>query len=126
MPQEMMNIIWSVVGIVLTGLASWLVARLTMWINSKAKDKKSAELLTKVVNIVGDAVKQICQQFVDTLKKEGKFTAEAAAEAKTRAITLIKTQLTAELTEFIASNFGDVETYLANQVEVVLYNLKNK
>ena len=126
MPQELMNIIWSVVGIVLTGLASWLVARLTMWINSKAKDKKSAELLTKVVNIISDAVKQICQQFVDTLKKEGKFTAEAAEEAKNRALAIIKTQLTAELTEFITSNFGDIETYLKNQIEVVLYNLKNK
>lgn len=126
MPQEMMNIIWSVVGIVLTGLASWLVARVTMWINSKVKDKKAAELLTKVVNIISNAVKQIYQQFVESLKKEGKFTAEAAEEAKNKAIALIKAQLTAELSEFITSTFGDIDTYITNQIEVALYNLKNK
>ena len=37
MPAELTNIIFSVIGIVLTGLASWGTAVLIKWLNSKIK-----------------------------------------------------------------------------------------
>lgn len=124
MSQEILNILLSALGIIVTGLASFVVAKLTQWINSKIKDKKTADLANGVITIVTDAVKTVYQEFVEALKKEGKFDAEAQKAAKDKALAIIKAGLTAELNEFIASTFGDIDAYLANQIEVILYNLK--
>lgn len=125
MPTEIMNIIWSAVGIILTGLASWGVAALTKWLNSKISDKDVAAKITKILNIIADAVKQIYQEFVEVLKNEGKFDEAAQKQAKEKALAIIKGQLTEDLKTYITSTFGDVETYISNQIEVALYNLKN-
>lgn len=124
MSQEILNILLSALGIIVTGLASFVVAKLTQWINSKIKDKKTAALANGVITIITDAVKTVYQEFVEALKKEGKFDAEAQKAAKDKALAIIKAGLTAELNEFIASTFGDIDAYLANQIEVILYNLK--
>lgn len=126
MPQEVLNIILSAVSIIVLGLASWGVTVLTSFINSKMKDKKMAALLTKALNIVSDAVKKIFQEFVETLKKEGKFDKEAQQKAKEAATKIINSELTPELVEFIQSNFGDVKEWISNQIEVAIFNFKNK
>ena len=126
MPQEVLNIILSAVSIIVLGLASWGVTVLTSFINSKMKDKKMAALLTKALNIVSDAVKKIFQEFVEALKKEGKFDKEAQQKAKEAATKIINSELTPELVEFIQSNFGDVKEWISNQIEVAIFNFKNK
>ena len=125
MSTEVMNILLSVVSVVLTALASWGVAVLTNWLNTKIKDKNMAAMITQCLNIVADAVKQIYQEFVEALKKEGKFDAVAQEEAKKRASAVVKNQLTPELMDFVKANYGDVEAWIKNQIEVALYNLKN-
>lgn len=124
MSQEILNILLSALGIIVTGLASFVVAKVTQWINSKIKDKKAAELANGVLTVITNAVKTVYQEFVEALKKEGKFDAEAQKAAKDKALAIIKAGLTAEFTEFISSTFGDIDAYLANQIEVILYNLK--
>ena len=125
MPAELSNIIWTAVGIIVSAAVTWLVGMATVYINRKIKDKKAADFLAKILNIIGDAVKQIFQEFVEVLKKEGKFDEAKQKEAKERALKIIKTQLTPELIEFIKENFGDVEEWLKNQIEVAIYNFKN-
>lgn len=125
MPQEILNILLSALGIVVTGLVSWGVVVLTNWLNTKIKDKNLAMFLTKVTTIVTDAVKTVYQEFVEALKKDGKFDAEAQAKAKDKALAIIKQQLTDELKSYIETNFGDVEKWLGEKIEAVLYTLKN-
>lgn len=125
MPAELSNIIWTVVGIIVSAAVTWLVGMATVYINRKIKDKKSANFLTKILSIIGDAVKQIFQEFVEVLKKEGRFDEAKQKEAKERALKIIKSQLTPELIEFLKENFGDVEEWLKNQIEVAIYNFKN-
>lgn len=125
MPAELSNIIWTAVGIIVSAAVTWLVGMATVYINRKIKDRKTADFLTKILTIIGDAVKQIFQEFVEVLKKEGKFDEAKQKEAKERALKIIKSQLTPELIEFIKENFGDVEEWLKNQIEVAIYNFKN-
>ncbi len=125
MPQEILNILLSALGVIVTGLVSWGVVVLTNWLNTKIKDKNLAMLLTKATTIVSDAVKTVYQEFVEALKKDGKFDAEAQAQAKEKALAIIKGQLTDEIKTFIESNFGDVQNWLAEKIEAVLYTLKN-
>ena len=125
MSQEILNIILSALGVVVMGLASWGVAVLTNWLNTKIKDKNLAMFLTKITTIITDAVKAIYQDFVEVLKKQGKFDAEAQKVAKEKALDIIKGQLTEEMKEYITSNFGDIEKWISDKIEAVLYTLKN-
>jgi len=125
MPQEVLNILLSALGVVVTGLASWGVAMLQKWINSKIKDQKAAEFINRIMKIITDAVMQIYQQFVEVLKNEGKFDLEQQKLAKDKALEIINYQLTPELKEFIMNNYGDITSWLSNQIEAVIYNLKN-
>jgi len=126
MPREVLNIILAAVSIIVTGLASWGVATFTTWINSKLKDKKMANLLATALSIVADAVKRIFQEFVEALKKEGAFNEAAQKEAKEAAIKEIRSRLTPELVEFIQANFGDIQVWISEQIEVAIYNLKSQ
>lgn len=126
MPTEAWNIIWSVVGIVATGLVSWATTALVAWLNTKIKNEKAAKWAADLTSIVSNAVLSVTQTFVDTMKKEGKFDEAAAKEAKDKALAIITGQLTPELKDYITANFGDMTEYLSNLVEATVQSLKCK
>lgn len=126
MPTEAWNIIWSVVGIVATGLVSWATTALVAWLNTKIKNEKAAKWASDLTSIVSNAVLSVTQTFVDTMKKAGKFDEAAAKEAKDKALSIITSQLTPELKDYITSNFGDMTEYLGNLVEAMVQSLKCK
>ena len=126
MPEQLEEIIWTVVGIVATGLASYLVAVITNFINTKITDKKMQAVATNLTNIVLDSVKLVYQTSVETLKKEGLFNADAQLKAKEQALDIIKSKLTPELESYILTQGPDIKDYLSDKIEATLYNLKNK
>ena len=92
--------------------------------NSKIKDQKLAQHLTRITQIVTDAVMNVFQSFVETLKANGRFDEKAQEEAKDRALDIIQNQLTPELVDYIKENYGDVQEWLSNKIESVIYTLK--
>lgn len=120
------EILWGILGAVGTALATWLTTRVTSWLNTKIKDKKMAMHTTKLFDIIKNAVQSVFQSFVDTLKKNNKFDADAQEEAKEKAYKIIINELTPELKDYITNNFGDIKAYLMNQIESMIYRLKNK
>lgn len=124
MNQEILGIVISGLSIIVTGLCSWAVTTIVSWLNNKIKDEKLVSFLTRITNIVTDAVMAIYQEFVEVLKKEGKFDEAAQKEAKERAIAIINSQLTTEMKEYIETNFGEIESWLSEKIEAVIYGLK--
>lgn len=122
--EQLWTILWSALGIIITGLISWATTVVVNWLNTKIKDKKMAQHATALFEIVMNSVKTISQTYVETVKKEGKFTKENQEKAFQMAIDLIKGQLTPELIKYITENFGDVEVYLRTQIESTIFNLK--
>ena len=118
-------IFWSIIGTIGMGLATWLTTFIVGLLNQKIKDKKLARWSSDLLQIIMSAVQTVFQSFVDTLKKEGKFTPEAQAEAKEKAYQIIVSQLTPELKNYITENFGEMKEYLMNQIEAMIYQLKN-
>ena len=118
-------ILWSIIGTIGTGLATWLTALLVDFLNQKIKDKKIARWSTDLFQIVMSAVQTVFQEFVDTMKKNGKFDEAAQKEAKEKAYNIIINQLTPELQNYIKENFGDMKDYIMNQIEAMVYQLKN-
>ena len=126
MPQEVLNIIIAAVSVIVTGLASWGVATFTSWISSKMKDKKLAQMLSDIFGIVTDVVMEIFQTYVEALKKEGKFDAAAQQMAKDKAMDKIMARLSDTMKNYIAEHYGDIKAWISEQIEVAIYQLKNK
>ena len=119
-------ILLSIISIVLTALVSWGAERLIALINSKLANSKYAKYLTSSVDVVTRAVKTTYQTYVETLKDKNMFTADAQKEALSKAGEMALAQLTDDSKKWIQTNFGDVKTWIANTIESVIYDLKNK
>lgn len=119
------EILFSVVGVILTALASWAVAKLTALIDSKVKDGKAKGFLNTALSIITDVVKQTYQTCVESLKAEGKFDASAQKAALEKAVNTIKGLLSEKVQSYIAENYGDAEKWITTQVESAIYSLKN-
>lgn len=124
MLEQFWPIFWSIIGVIGSGLATWLTTYLVGLLNQKIKDKKLARWSSELLQIIMSAVQTVFQSFVDTMKKSGKWDEEAAIEAKNRAYSIIVSQLTPELKTYITDNFGDMKEYLMNQIEAIIYQLK--
>lgn len=122
--EQFYAILWTAVGILITGLASWLSVVLTNFLNSKIKDKKIAKITTELTNIVFNSVTYVTQTYVDTLKKNGKFDANAHIEAFNTCKKLVMTQLSEEIKEYITNTYGDLEAYITSLIESQIYMLK--
>lgn len=126
MSEELLNTVLAALGIIITALASWAGEAIVSLLKQKVRDRKLQSLLEKVTMVVTDSVQAVYQEFVEALKKEGKFDKEAQAEVKEKAIEIINAQLTIAMREFIAENFGDIELWINQKIESVIYELKAK
>ena len=123
--EQFWEIFWSAIGIIVTGLVSWGVATLVAWLNSKIKDKKIAGYATAITNIIGTAVKDVFQTYVDGLKKKNAFTTDCQKEALAMAVSKAKQCLNGELMGYIQANYGDAEQYIVSLIESTIYSLKS-
>lgn len=119
------DIVISAVSIIVTGLVSWGVAKLIELINSKIGDANAKAMLTSAVTTVTDVVKQVFQTYVEALKGQNAFTAEAQKNALADALETIKSILPEKVKEYLTENYGNIDTWLTNQIEAAIYNLKN-
>lgn len=120
------QILLSVLGTILTALATWGVERLIAWLNTKIKNNKALKLLTDAIGIVQAAVKATYQTYVEELKDKNAFTAEAQKTALNAAIKTATDTLSDEAKNYITTNFGDLTGWIVLQIESTLYDLKNK
>lgn len=125
MPQEIQNILLSALGVIITGLATWLSTYIVKLLNEKIKDKQFARWLSQIIEIITNAVKCTYQTYVEALKDKNMFTKEAQEEALKRTLQSVKSQLSQESIKFIEDNFGDVEKWLIEKIESIIYSLKN-
>lgn len=120
------DILFSVLGIILTGLASWGTSVLIKWLNSKIKNKELAAFATTIVTVINNAVKATYQTYVESIKGTDLWTKEAQEHALQMALETAKSELTTEAISYIEEQHGDVEKYLVTLIESSLYDLKNQ
>ena len=125
MPTEVMNIIFSALGVIITGLATWATSVAVNWLNSKIKNKELAALAETILIVVRDAVKATYQTYVESIKGTDMWTEEAQKKALQEALTMAKDSLTVEALKFIEERHGDIDTYLISLIHSVLYDLKS-
>ena len=120
------DILFSVLGIILTGLASWGTSVLIKWLNSKIKNKELAAFATTIVTVINNAVKATYQTYVESIKGTDLWTKEAQEHALQMALETAKSELTTEAIAYIEEQHGDIEKYLVTLIESSLYDLKNQ
>lgn len=123
--MSIQEIIFTALGMIITGLASWATSALIQWLNSKIKNKELAMLAETILLITNNAVKATYQSYVEGLKGTDAWTKEAQEKALLMALDTIKNELTVEAIDFIKERHGDLDTYLKILIESVLYDLKN-
>ena len=124
--EQFWTIVWSAVGVIVMGLATWLTTMVTSWLSTKIKDKKAAKFATDLWNIVMNATQDVMQTFVSTMKKAGKWNEEVAKEALEQAKDKVLKSMSAELFSYINENYGDVVAYVLMQIEACVYQLKKQ
>ena len=125
MNQILLNILPTVVTAIILPLISFLGFKLTQFLNSKIKDEKARNLLNKANDIVLNAVRSVFQTYVESLKNSGSFNEDAQKIAFSKAKSIITSELTEELKTFLIQNYGDLTSWITNQIEANIYKLKN-
>ena len=119
------EILFSVLGIVITALASWGTTVLIQWLNTKIKNKELAAFAATILTVVNSAVKATYQSYVEGIKGTDAWTKEAQEQALKMALETAKEELTTDALAYIKEQHGDINKYLTTLIESVLYDLKN-
>ena len=126
--------IQEILYLIITGIVPLLITYGIIFLKVKIKEhekKLENDQLIKYIDAATDAISKsvltVSQTYVDTLKKEGKFDAEAQKTAKQMAIDKAKTLITAESKAAIETLYTDFEAYLNDAIEsLVKENKDNK
>ena len=105
----------------LLGIATvYLVFLIKAKIN-ELKLKKDDDLFNKYLsmleNTITDCVIATTQTYVDSLKKQGSFDADAQKVAFTKTYTNVMKILTEDAKEYLQNALGDLESYVYNKIE---------
>lgn len=80
-------------------------------------DERLEKYIESATDIIGSVVIEVNQTFVDSLKKSGKFTQEAAIEAKNLAVEKCKKLISEQSKNAITYVYNDFEEYLNTKIE---------
>ena len=118
---EMLNQIFEVCVLPLLGI---LTVYAVNYIKARAKEltaqvenenaRKYAEMITETI---ASCVLATSQTYVDTLKAQGKFDAEAQKIAFQQTYDAIISFLSEEAKEYITEMYGDITKYLTQRIE---------
>lgn len=119
--MEVLNIVFelivypviSIAGIYLTYLISVKIQELKQRTESELADK----YLSMLDDTIANAVLATTQTYVESLKSQGKFDAEAQKTAFTQTYEAVMRVLTDEAIKYITTSVGDLETYVTNKIE---------
>lgn len=85
------------------------------------KQKKNDELYLKYLNMldqtITDCVISTTQTYVESLKKQGAFDADAQKLAFTKTYTNVMKILSEDAKEYLQEAMGDLEAYVYNKIE---------
>lgn len=122
--MEIMELITQIFEVCIIPLLGVLTGFLVKWINSKinqAAENTNNELQKKYLdmlnNTITDCVIATTQTYVDSLKKQGSFDAEAQKQAFTMTYQAVVALITDEASEYLSEAVGDLQLYITQKIE---------
>lgn len=127
MSETVILMIREIIEVCLIPLLGVLVTYLVKYINTKSKELEANtdnELAKKYISLLSSTITNCViatnQTYVETLKKQGRFDAEAQKEAFNMTLNAVMALLTDEAKQYLSEVYGDLNTYITNQIEATV------
>ena len=119
-----MELVAQIFEVCILPLLGVLTAFFVKWVNAKTAeiaDTRKNETEKKYLNMLNDTISDCViattQTYVDALKKQGAFDAEAQKVAFTMTYEAVVKLLTDEATEYLNEAVGDLNLYITQKIE---------
>ena len=131
MSTETIELLGKIFELCIIPLLGILVPFVIQWIRTKsaalvasADNDLSKKYIAMLTDTVTNAVIAVKQTYVDALKGQNAFTAEAQKEAFTMAYTAVLNNLTDEAKVYLNEAYGDLESYIKVLIEAKVHENK--
>lgn len=122
--MEWMSLLYQIFELCVIPLLGVLTMYLVQFIKMKSQeisDKTDSELADKYVQMLADTITTCViatnQTYVESLKKQGKFDAEAQKKAFNLTYSAVMAVLTDEAKRYLTSIYGDLTAYITTRIE---------
>lgn len=122
--MDWMVMLYQIFELCVIPLLGVLTMYLVQFIKMKSQeiaDKTDSELADKYIQMLADTITTCViatnQTYVESLKKQGKFDAEAQKEAFNLTYNAVMSVLTDEAKHYLASIYGDLTAYITSRIE---------
>lgn len=103
-------------GVLTTFLVKWLQAK-SQQLQSNAQDETSKKYMSMLTNTITECVLATNQTYVETLKQQNKFDAEAQKIAFDKTSKAVMAILTEDAKKYLESAVGDLELFIRQKIE---------
>lgn len=129
MGTDFLALIWKYLFIpIIIYVANYAVAFFKAKINDiaeKADNENAKKIIEEANEIVSTCVLATTQTYVDALKKQDKFDADAQKQALKITSEAVFRFMSDEMKGYIEASYGDVEKYIASLIEAKIAQSKN-
>lgn len=122
--MDWMLMLYQIFELCVIPLLGVLTMYLVQYIKMKSQeiaDKTDSDLADKYIQMLADTITTCViatnQTYVESLKKQGKFNAEAQKEAFNLTYDAVMAVLTDEAKHYLAAIYGDLTAYITTRIE---------
>jgi hypothetical protein len=122
--MEWLPLIYEILQVCIIPLLGVLTAYIVKFINAKSAEIQhnvDNDMANKYIAMVTDTISACViatnQTYVEALKKQNAFTAEAQKEAFQLTYNAVMAILTDDAKDYLAEIYGDVAAYITNKIE---------
>jgi hypothetical protein len=122
--MDKMELIQQIFELCIVPLLAVLTGYIVTWIKAKTAEIEQNKYTSLISDTIIQCVIATNQTYVEALKKEGKFDAEAQEKAFEITKQAVLAVLTNQARDFIEMTYGDVEAWLNQQIEASINTYK--
>ena len=122
--MELLPLLYQILEVCVIPLLGILTAYIVKFINAKSteiQNKIDDDTADKYIAMLADTISACViatnQTYVETLKKQNAFTAEAQKEAFNLTFNAIMAVLTDDAKSYLTEIYGDLTAYITNKIE---------
>lgn len=122
--MDWLELLYDVLEVCIIPLLGILTAYVVKYINVKSaeiQDKVENDTADKYIAMLADTISACVmatnQTYVEALKKQNAFTAEAQKEAFNLTFNAVMAVLTEDAKKYLSEAYGDLTTYITNKIE---------
>lgn len=122
--QEWLDLLYQILEVCIIPLLGILTAFIVKFIKVKSNEitmkvenDKADKYVNMLANTISECVIATNQTYVEALKKENAFTAEAQKQAFQMTLDAVMAVLTDEAKDYLIQIYGDLSAYIATKIE---------